>query len=269
MNDALTRTLAAAVLAAAIALAARRAGSLSTSGAVAAWLTGTIVAGAGGWLAGALLVLFFTTSSLLSRASRGVDRIARRGARRDAVQVAANGGAATLCALMAALDPGGRPLWLAGLAGSLAAVTADTWATEIGRRSRSVPRSIVSGLPVPRGTSGGVTPLGTGGSVLGAALIAVAATLGPGLPGFAQAPAASAAAVALAGIAGSVADSLAGAILQAVYRCPACGATSERAIDGCGVPGVLVKGQAWVDNDVVNVIAAVTGAAVGMALLGR
>ncbi len=264
----LLRIAAAAVLAAAIAFAARRSRSLSRSGSIAAWITGTAVAGLGGWAPGVLLVLFFASSSLLSRTGGSGDRIARRGSERDAVQVAANGGIAALCALFSALDAGSRPIWLAGVAGSLAAVTADTWATEIGRRSRAIPRMITTGSPVPRGSSGGVTALGTAGSVAGALVIAIAAAMLIPAESTTRGAFAAAAAIALAGIAGSLVDSLIGAALQITYRCPACGQISERPIDACGVPGERAKGLTWVNNDVVNLAAALTGAAVAMLLLG-
>src|SRR5438093_5230732 len=48
-----------------------------------------------------------------------------------------------------------------GPAGALAAAAADTWATEIGAFSPFAPRLITSGRQVPRGTSGGITVLGS------------------------------------------------------------------------------------------------------------
>jgi uncharacterized membrane protein len=51
-----------------VAGAGWRAKALSTSGAVAAFLMGGVVFGLGGWGAAAVLLTFFVTSSLLSRA---------------------------------------------------------------------------------------------------------------------------------------------------------------------------------------------------------
>ena len=71
-------------------------------------------------------------------------------------------------------------------------------------------------------------------------------------------------AVALvAGLAGSFADSLLGATVQARYRCPACEADTERPVHRCGSPTVLVGGWRWFDNDLVNLAASCCGAAFG------
>ena len=62
----IARVTAGALVAAAVAAAAWRAGSLSRSGAIAAFFTGT-VAIAAGWGWGGLLIVYFVSSSLLSR----------------------------------------------------------------------------------------------------------------------------------------------------------------------------------------------------------
>ncbi len=56
------------ILALFIALIARRARSLSKSGALGAVITGTLIFGVGGWQWAILLLAFFITSSALSRA---------------------------------------------------------------------------------------------------------------------------------------------------------------------------------------------------------
>src|SRR5206468_12197817 len=115
----------------------------------------------------------------------------RRGPRRTARQVVANGGVAAVAAVLGS--------WPAAAA-AIAAAAADTWATEIGAFSPLPPRLITSGRRVTRGTSGGITVLGTLGRVAGAALIAGLTTaLSPrGMtPGFAI--------LAAAGVAGMLA----------------------------------------------------------------
>ena len=72
-------------------------------------------------------------------------------------------------------------------------------------------------------------------------------------------------AVAVAGLLGSIVDSVLGAGLQARYRCLACGASLEVARHGvCASRAERVSGVPGLDNDAVNLLATVTGAAVAL-----
>lgn len=162
------------VAAALIVGVARRTRSLSTSGAVAATIVGTLAVAAG-WQWGALLVLYFAVSTLLSHFGREAKErrtaaIVAKGGERDARQVLANGGLFAATALMMLVRPDVR--WVILGAASLAASAADTWATEIGTLYGGEPRSV---LPpwraVPAGTSGGVSLIGTLGAVVGALVV--------------------------------------------------------------------------------------------------
>ncbi|HVE79473.1 MAG TPA: DUF92 domain-containing protein [Gemmatimonadaceae bacterium] len=257
----IARAAAGLALAAAIALAARRARSLSRGGAVAATLLGA-VAIAAGWRWGALLLVFFVTSSALSRfgAPRKEARTAgvvAKGGERDAAQVLANGGAFGVAALCSLLWPWTG--WAAAGAGALAAAASDTWATEIGTLVGGVPRSLRTGRPAAVGASGAVTAVGTVAAVAGALGLAVAA----GALGW---PFRAALAALAGGLAGSTADSLIGATLQARRRCEVCGEMTERAIHSCGGTTVPAGGVRWLDNDRVNLASTLVGAAVGAAL---
>jgi uncharacterized protein (TIGR00297 family) len=234
---------------------------LTAGGALAAVLIGTLVFGCGGWRWGVLLVIFFVTSSALSRfrapeKQSGVDRGAK-GGRRDAAQVLANGGVVAILALLAVLSP--ADAWFPMAIGSLAAVTADTWATELGGLSRRPPRLIVSGRPVSRGTSGAVSALGSAAAVVGAAVIGLVAGVVSDTLAWWQATIVG----ALAGTAGAFIDSLLGATAQAVYRCDACGEDTEVAVHRCGRPARRISGWGWLGNDEVNVVASLAGAAFG------
>ncbi len=245
-----------------VAAAAYRAGALSLSGAIGASLVGTLTFGLGGLPPVVLLLLFFLSSSALSRLAPGRKEQFKaafaKGERRDLGQVLANGGLAALLATAFGLS--GSVLWLAGMAGALAAATADTWSTELGVLARRSTRLITTGARVPPGTSGGVTPEGTLAALAGSALIAASAgVLGGGWALFW--------AVAPAGLIGALADSLLGATLQAIYRCPACGKETERyPRHTCGAETALLRGLPWVGNDLVNFLATVVGAALSMAL---
>lgn len=220
--------------------------------------------GGAGWKGAALVLAFFISSSLLSRwrlsYKRSLQPVVAKGGRRDASQVAANGGvAAALCVVYALWDL--QPeLWLAGLVGALAAVTADTWATEIGVLSSSPPRLLSSGRVVARGASGGVTRIGLLASLAGAVVISGLAALlwrQPQLFGIGLA----------AGMLGSLLDSLLGATLQAGYRCQACGSdTEQHPLHVCGRPTDHVRGVSWLGNDLVNLLCSATGALVAMIL---
>lgn len=255
------RALTGVVLAAAIAGASWRLRALSLSGAVAATIVGTIAVAAG-WSWCLLLVAFFVTSSLLSR-YRAREKASRTGGvvaktdRRDAVQVLANGAPFALAATLALLDPGGP--WHAAGAGALAAAASDTWATELGTLARAAPRSILNGRVVPPGTSGGITVLGLAGAAAGALFLgALVVMVGWGSR--------IALAVVAGGLGGSTIDSLLGATGQARRWCDSCGISTERAVHDCGTVTVHAHGARWLDNDVVNLVAGVAGAAIAVLL---
>ena len=180
---------------------------LSRGGAAAALAVGLATIWGFEWRGMVLLLAFFVSGSLLTEG----------GGQRTERQVLANGGVAALAALAGS--------WIA-FAGALCAATADTWASEIGRHSRTPPRLITNGSPVPPGTDGGMTVLGTVGGIAGAGFVAgVSYVLGHH----------SVLSIAVAGIAGMLVDSLLGATVQGKVR--------------------------WMDNDAVNLAATLTGAA--------
>jgi uncharacterized protein (TIGR00297 family) len=149
--------------------------------------------------------------------------------------------------------------WSAGIVGALAAAAADTWATEWGILARRQPRRITDWYPVPAGTSGGITPLGTFGSVLGALLIAGAA----GLLNFST----RLILVGLiSGLVGSMLDSVLGATIQVQYRCEICDKVTEQHPTHklCGTETSYHSGIRWVDNDVVNLVANTIGAFIAL-----
>ncbi|HEX9987276.1 MAG TPA: DUF92 domain-containing protein [Chloroflexia bacterium] len=253
-----------------------RAGALSRSGGVAACVVGGTIFGFGGLEWAALLVLFFVSSSVLSfykasdlRKKRAAEAF-EKGGRRDAAQVLANGGVAALLAFLSYFAGSElRPLLFAAFAGTLAAATADTWATEIGVLSSSPPRLLTTGRVVDAGTSGAVTWMGSMATAGGALLMALGAALLTSLelrdqPSLMMAARALPllAAVFVGGITGALADSFLGATVQAGYRCRRCDKPTESRVHNCGSPTHLVRGVAWVNNDLVNASATVTGAAV-------
>lgn len=217
---------------------------LTPDGVAAALGVGLLVTWRFSWAGLALLGACLISGSLLSQFAE------RRAPRRNARQVIANGGVAALAACLGSLP---------AAAGALAAATADTWATEIGAFSPFPPRLIATGERVARGTSGGVTALGTLGGVAGAIVMGV---LTRGVAPRGHGP--GVLAVTGAGVAGLVLDSLLGATLQGRYLCPGCDARFERGNTVCHEAVRLVGGWRWLDNDAVNLTATLCGAVVAV-----
>jgi len=253
------------ILAVIISYLAYRVHSLNPSGAFAATVVGTVVFGFGGLEWAILLMTFFITSSGLSRAfkkrKQGLNEKFSKGHERDAGQVFGNGGLATAFVLVHALSPESSIGWV-GFAAALAAVNADTWATELGVLNPTPPRMITNPRKrVEKGTSGGVSLFGTLASLLGAAIIALPAAWFAGdwslLP-----------LIAVAGLAGSLFDSLLGATVQAMYFCPTDQKETEKhPLHTCGTQTVLLRGWRWLDNDWVNFACGAFGCVVALLIL--
>jgi uncharacterized protein (TIGR00297 family) len=253
------------LLALVVAYLAFRVHSLNKSGAFAATLVGTVVFGLGGIQWAILLMVFFITSSGLSRAFKkrklGLNEKFSKGSERDAGQVFGNGGVAMLFVVIHALYPGSMIGWV-GFAASLAAVNADTWATELGVLNPTPPRMITDlRKRVEKGTSGGVSLFGTLASLLGAAIIALPAAL------FADNwllfPL-----ITVAGLAGSLFDSFLGGTVQAMYFCPTDQKETEKhPLHTCGTETVHIRGWEWLDNDWVNFACGAFGAVIALLLI--
>lgn len=255
------------ILAALVSITALKAGALSRSGAIAAAILGTIIFGLGGLGWAILLLIFFVSSSLLSRLFKqqknALEEKFSKGSQRDAGQVLANGGIAGGCVILHLLFPEAIWPWVA-FAGTLAAANADTWATELGVLNPKLPRLITTAQEVERGTSGGISLTGSLAALAGAFLVALASVILWQGKFFSIAPAAAAwvICISLAGLAASLVDSLLGATLQAIYHCPSCNKETERfPTHTCGEQTVFKRGVKWMNNDWVNLLCTLAGAA--------
>lgn len=256
-----------------IAALAYRRGALSFSGAIGTVVIGTLIFAIGGLTWAVLLVAFFVTSSALShykaRAKEPLAEKFQKGHRRDLAQVVANGGCAALIAIAFFILP--HRWHFIGFIGAIATVNADTWATELGVLSKTLPRLITTGRVVPVGTSGGITLFGTAVALGGALLIGVLAYLFEIIQSaivnagrFVFVSEETIFVGAIAGLAGSLFDSVLGATIQATYYCDVDQKETESAIHRCGNKTRLIRGWRWFDNDWVNFCASVFGSFVAL-----
>ncbi len=209
-----------------VAAAAMKARSIDVPGAVSAVLIGTAIT-AGTTLRGfAVMAAFFVVGSAVTKlgyrikAARGIAQ--ERGGARGWRNAWANGGVPALLALMAGLTPPGlSQLFVLAFAASVATAAADTCSSEVGKAYGRRTFLITTFRPVPPGTEGAVSLEGTLGGLAGGALVAaVGAALG-----LYTWPAA--ALVALAGLLGSLAES---------------------------VIGTVAERRGWLDNDLLNAL---------------
>ncbi len=244
-----------ALLAALVAGAAWRMGALTRNGALSAALVGAFVFGATNGRGAAPLLVFFLTSTLLSRWRKRVkDALGfAKGGQRDAGQVWANGGVAVFCACLPWLVPlvSAAHAFLLVLA-ALSAANADTWATEIGAAWGGSPFLLTTGKRVPPGTSGAVSVAGLLAALAGASLIGAFAGRAFWV-------------VTLAGWSGALADSLLGAAAQAQWQ-DELGRWTEQS----PFPGARpARGWSWMDNDVVNGFCTLLAALLCAFVLGK
>ena len=235
--------------------------AITYPGTALAWCFSVVIAcfaGIWGFLALAATLVFTLIAGKISgkKREKAEKKLHAKHGRRDSVQIICNVGTAALMALLYGLTEWEGFLCASG--GALAASLADSMASELGILSKTPPRDICTLKRVQAGISGGVSALGLAMSAVGAVIIA-AVNLGQGRGlGFA-------AAVAVGGFVAALVDSALGSAVQAKYRCPVCGALTEKKIH-CGVPGCLEKGLRFIDNDAVNFLNNLCGAVIALLL---
>jgi uncharacterized protein (TIGR00297 family) len=188
-----------------------RSGKLTRAGVWVGGALGLLIFLGAGFTGLGQLALFFGLASAAS-AWRGADKRrlglaeANKG-RRTAGQVLANAGVAGLLGLLGWQSPAWAPLAHLMLAGSFAAATADTLASELGNVYGRHYRNILTWRPDVRGENGVVSLEGTALGLLGTALLAGAYCAATGWgPAFGW--------LLVAGTAGNLADSVLGATLE-------------------------------------------------------
>ena len=249
--------LISVVLAVIIVILSLRFRLLTKSGAAAAFILAVLVFGFGGWAWAIPLLAFFFLSSFLSKTGkekkqRFKNTFEKTGVR-DWGQVAANGGLPGLFVFLYAITS--NELYYQLYLVALAAVTADTWATEVGVLFCAKPRFIKNFKTVEPGISGAVSLLGTLASLVGSFLISAIGLL------FFKIDAEQFLLITISGFLGSIIDSYIGATIQGQYQCTVCHDYTERKTH-CGRPTKILKGYRFINNDIVNFAAALFSIAI-------
>jgi uncharacterized protein (TIGR00297 family) len=222
-----------------VALLAWAAGSIDVLGALSAIAIGTVITASLGFPFFAIMAAFFVVGSLVTRvgyqrkAALGIAQ--ERGGARGLRHAWANGGVPAFLALMAALAPPLlRDLLALAYAASVATAAADTCSSEIGKAYGRRTFLITSLRPAPPGTEGAVSLEGTLGGLVGASLVAATGAV-LGAYGWS-----AAALVAVAGLLGSLAES---------------------------VIGVAAERRGWMGNDLLNATNTAIGALIAVLLV--
>ncbi|KAL1823863.1 hypothetical protein DCAR_0311877 [Daucus carota subsp. sativus] len=273
MEIPITQPVIAVLISSAIAARSYKKKSLDLSGALAGFLVMTIHF-AVNYRFGAMLLVFFFTSSKLTKfgdeKKRKIDPEYKEGGQRNWLQVLSNAGIASLLVILFWVMAGSEDKCLdsteskfataliGSIIGHYSCSNGDTWSSELGILSDAQPRLITTFKPVRRGTNGGVTKAGliaaaAAGSIIGLtfALMGFFTTncmFDKSLNQLLVIPLST-----LAGLSGSVIDSLLGATLQFTGFC----SVRNKIV---GKPGPTVKkisGLKILDNNAVNLVSIV------------
>ena len=184
---------------------------VSVSGAVAGACLGFVILACGGWPGYAILWTFFLVATAATKlgyarkqaAGTAQDARGRRGGR----HAIANCGVGAALAVVVATATGGgqdeiRRIAVFALTGAFAAALADTLGTELGSLYGGTPVSVLARKSVPPGTPGAVSAAGLIGGLLGGGVIGVVASAVGLIPAW------GIWVISIAGIAGSMAESL-------------------------------------------------------------
>jgi uncharacterized protein (TIGR00297 family) len=233
------RLLIGLALNAAIALAAYFAHSIDAAGALSAVVIGTAITAGLGLQGLALMIAFFvlgtaaTKLGYRTKAARGIAQ--EKGGARGWQNAWANGGVPAALAVLAGMaPPGPRDVLAIAYAASVATAAADTCSSEIGKAFGRRTFLITTLRPVAPGTEGAISLEGTLAGFAGA-LVVGATGVATGLFGW---PAAVL--VAVAGLAGSLAES---------------------------VLGTVAERRGWMGNDLLNATNTAIGALVAVFML--
>lgn len=228
---------------------------LTLSGSTATFLLASFIFGFGGLKWSIPIMAFFILSSVLSKirkkVNNDVETYFEKSGVRDHWQVVANGGIGGILVILNLIFP--SELFYYMYVSSLAAVCADTWATEIGTMYRTKTYNILTFKLIDQGVSGGISLIGTLGGISGAMIIAFS-----GLYWIEINSIYFVLFIIISGIVGSFFDSVLGATIQAQFECGICGKLTEKEFH-CNKITKHTKGINWLNNDFVNLLAGIGG----------
>lgn len=237
-----------------IAFVAYKKASLNKSGCLAATVLGTGIYYFGGLWFSIIMISFFISSSILTKFKNNnkesLEKLNEKGGKRDYMQVFANGGVGLIISVLYYFYQ--SPVFLLAYAVSFAEATADTWASEVGVLSKSKPINILNFKPLEKGMSGGISILGTTFAFLGASFISFIYFIASVITyrDIKQSLIYSILCLVI-GFIGSIVDSILGASVQAQYYCEDLKTITEKK-EYKGKPNKLIKGIAFINNDMVN-----------------
>lgn len=199
----------------------------------------------------AFLLLSVAVDKIKKRLRKAPDEISKRGEHRDEVQVMANGIIPVIMSVCYFITA--EPVFVIAYNVALAECFADTCASGLGSLSKGAfdPFRMKK---VPVGLSGGMSVIGTLCSIIapfGFLLISLA---------FGAVDIKTWVFCSLIAALGAIFDSFLGSVLQAKYKCPACGIITEKTAH-CEQQTELVCGKRFITNDVVNLVSCAFAAA--------
>jgi uncharacterized protein (TIGR00297 family) len=248
----------------AVALAAVLLNAIDARGFLASAIVGFAIVYGGGFQWFMVVAVFFILGVVVTLYKYGYKRTLGsaqgKGGARSWPHILANGGLASVLAAWNLFAP--NAALSAMFLGAISTSAADTAATEIGLLSHSRPRLITRPTKVVLpGTSGGVSPLGFLGAAFASLVIGTLAVFLAILPNLAL----IIPLCLFGGLMGAVMDSLMGAAVQRKGYCVICLKPTEDLMH-CGEKTVATAGNPLIENNVVNVLSTVGGAAVSLGL---
>jgi uncharacterized protein (TIGR00297 family) len=210
---------------------------LTTSGATAACWVASLLLSTGGIKAFISPTIFLVSGSLLSKLNNNKNE--KQG--RNATQVFANGIVGVL--LLIAHKLTANDIYLIAAIASFSISMADSVSSEIGVYFKKSTYDILSFKKLTPGLSGGISTIGTLAGLVGAFVIALAASMAYNFS------ISICLFITCIGFTGMLVDSILGSFLQSKYKTP-----QGIFLDTEEGNTILAKGYAWCNNDVVNLL---------------